>query len=198
MLQLMEAHDLLRCGHSWLARTHQNKNVVARTELLVAFLCCCGWIREAVHLVRYGRKNRFIEKSMLVNDKDLCDLWDELKRESSNRLKTIKRVRNEAIFHLDVKSAMKALTRIRGDVKGYPFVETAGAGKFGDTRYPWAYVAISAGFWKESESDDEIASNIGEVADFLPLFRKVLQCLLKGVWKNMGIELETTATLEQL
>ena len=196
MLQLMTAHDVLRSGLRWIENTKVQESPAQRTEHLVAVLTVCSWTHETILLIRKGRdrKNPPIYRSMVENQESLCRLWDEIKKQRSSRLRSIKRIRNQHLFHFFDQvgpERIRDLVRATGSDQ-IPMVESDGPRTYLETSYPPAYVCLgSALIAAEIDLDhraqikQEIHENLSIIKDFMSL----LQALLAGIGNDIGLEL---------
>ena len=120
-------------------------------------------------------------------------IWDEIKKQSSSRLMSIKRIRNQHVFHFDEigPEKIRNLVRKTGSEQ-IPMVESDGSKAMLETSYPPAFVCLgSALISGEIDLDDraQIAQEIPENLSIIKDLMKLLQALLSGIWNDIELEL---------
>ena len=207
MIQLMTAHDVLRSGLRWIKAVERQQTIAQSTECLVALLTVCGWIWEVRDVIRTGSNKSdsategpLIAKSMVEHDSRLAELWDLFEQEKAcGRLKTIRRIRNKAIFHFcDKKRAKKTWAFVlRTGIEGYPLIETSDSGSFLDSRYPLAYVHLALAFVKDptnlsctgSQNPTGLETGFGDAKSMIEDSMLLLQTLIRAIREKIGLEL---------
>lgn len=198
MLRLMTAFEVLRSGYRWIKKSEGDESPAQRSEDLVAVLAVCGWIHETVKLIEQGRKGRPgenppIYKGMVENDERLCQLWDEMKQKSSRRLKSVRRIRNEHIFHFGARGPKSICNLVRKtESDRIPMVESDGTSGLLETMYPPAYVCLGSAFIDgEIDIDNPalIRQEIRETISLITDLMSLVQALLGGVWTDVGLKL---------
>lgn len=190
MVRLMMAHDVLRSGLRWLRSTQKQRNPAEVTEFLVAALTVLGWLHEAIEVLRQGwsQKPRFIHKGLLQGDLGLEAIWKEVKQGKSSRLKRMKRIRNQYLFHFGDTGARKAVDYIKSnDPMEVPFFETVGSARLLDSRYPPAYVALGSAFCDTNIDLEKLPTEMESTVSLIDDVRALLDALLHGMWQEVGL-----------
>ncbi len=187
-VRLMIALDSIRSTYRWYDPLRSKNDALSRMDQLMSFITCCGWVYEAICVVRHGNTNDIISRELLHNNKTTCEIWDQVtaKHFDSLILMVIK-IRDEMSSHFDPKCA-KSFVNNYQYAKDIPAVSVQGMDEdVNTTFFHWSYHTLLL-YIESKITHNNLVEFMEDVSEFIPKFIGLLDVLLLELYHEIELK----------